>query len=78
MAISSQSLTHESSQRSLVLEIADVCFEMFSTKELRRPELILHEIALSFPLATTQNIREAVSLAHSWRVSLRALSGLIH
>jgi len=78
MATSSQPSALESSQRALVIEIADVCFEMFSTKELRRPDRILHEIALSFPLATSKDIREAVSLALSWRVSLRELGSLVH
>jgi hypothetical protein len=62
----------------MVIEIADVCFEVFSVKELRKPASILHEIELSFPHARELEIQQAISLALSWRVSLRTLNGLVH
>jgi hypothetical protein len=78
MAISSQSSPLETARRSVVIQIADVCFEMFSVRELRRPHVILNEILLSFPDSNSQEIREAISLALSWRISLRSLGNFVH
>ena len=78
MAAPSQSVTQETTRRSVVIQVADVCFEMFSVKELRKPALILNEILLSFPDSSGQEIKEAISLALSWRISLRSLGNFVH
>jgi hypothetical protein len=78
MSIFAQSPTKETARRPVVIQIADVCFEMFSVKELRRPDVILNEILLSFPDANGLEIREAISLALSWRISLRSLGNFVH
>jgi hypothetical protein len=62
----------------LIMRIADVCFEMFSIQELKRPVAILREIALSFPEATAKEIQEAIKMAISWRRALRGFNGWTH
>lgn len=61
-----------------VLQIADVCFEMFSVKELRRPIAVLHELAIAFPEATSRDFQQAIQLAISWRLALKGNLGLTH
>lgn len=70
--------TFESGRKELVLKIADVCFEMFSIKELRRPLIVLHELAIAFPDATSSDIQQAIQLAISWRLALRDTRGMAH
>jgi hypothetical protein len=62
----------------LIMRIADVCFEMFSIQELKRPVAILREIALSFPEANAKEIQEAIKMAISWRRALRGFNGWTH
>jgi hypothetical protein len=61
-----------------ILRIADVCFEMFTIQELKRPVAILREIALSFPDANSKEIQEAIKMAISWRRALRGFNGWTH
>ncbi|MFO0416476.1 MAG: hypothetical protein ACK5Y6_04235 [Pseudomonadota bacterium] len=75
---SGESQTTEQRRDTLVLSIADTCFEMFSLQELKRPIAILHEIALSFPEATRSEIQDAINIAISWRRALRNASGWIN
>jgi hypothetical protein len=70
--------TLESSNKKLVIQIADVCFEMFSIKELRRPIAVLHELAIAFPEATSRDFQDAIQLAISWRLALKGNIGLAH
>jgi len=62
----------------LIMRIADVCFEMFSIQELKRPVAIIREIALSFPEANSKEIQEAIKMAISWRRALRGFNGWMH
>ena len=68
----------EKQNKKLVLQIADVCFEMFSIRELRRPLVVLHELAIAFPEASSKDFQEAIQLAISWRLALRNTQGLTH
>jgi hypothetical protein len=70
--------SQEKLNKKLVLQIADVCFEMFSVKELRRPLVVLHELAVAFPDANSKDFQEAIQLAISWRLALRNIQGLTH
>ena len=70
--------TSITTQQDRVLLVADVCFEMFSIQELKRPITILHEIAHSFPEASAAEITEAIALALSWRRALRRAGGWTH
>jgi len=73
-----QSSSLEITTKKLVIQIADVCFEMFSVKELRRPVAVLHELAIAFPEATSRDFEDAIKLAISWRLSLKGNLGLAH
>jgi hypothetical protein len=70
--------SQETLNKKLVLQIADVCFEMFSVKELRRPLVVLHELAVAFPEANSKDFQEAIQLAISWRLALKNIQGLTH
>lgn len=59
-----------------VLLLADVCFEMFSTRELRHPEDILPELHAAFPEIAEGQKRKALDLALSWKRILRGASRL--
>jgi hypothetical protein len=72
------SSAQEKQNKKLVLQIADVCFEMFSVRELRRPLVVLHELAIAFPEASSKDFQEAIQLAISWRLALRNIQGLTH
>jgi hypothetical protein len=61
-----------------ILKIADVCFEMFSIQELKRPVAVLREIALSFPDANAKEIQEAIKMAISWRRAMKGFNGWTH
>lgn len=61
-----------------ILVLADVCFEMFSIKELRRPHLILDELVAAFPDFTEPEILRAISMALHWRLVLRAAGRPLH
>jgi hypothetical protein len=61
-----------------VLILADVCFEMFSMKELRRPHLILDELVAAFPDFDEPQILRAISMALHWRLVLRAAGRPLH
>jgi hypothetical protein len=74
------STTSTSSQldNQRILRIADVCFEMFTIQELKRPVAILREIALSFPEANAKEIQEAIKMAITWRRAMRGFNGWTH
>lgn len=68
----------DSTHQDRILRVADVCFEMFTIQELKRPVSILHEIAHSFPEVSAAEISEAIKLAISWRRALRDAGGWTH
>lgn len=61
-----------------ILILADVCFEMFPIKELRRPHLILDELQAAFPDFEEIDIMKAISMALTWRRLLRAAGRPLH
>ena len=61
-----------------IIVLADVCFEMFSIKELRRPSLILDEMRSAFPEFNDAEILRAISMALSWRRLLRNAGRPLH
>lgn len=61
-----------------LLVLADVCFEMFPIKELRRPHLILDELQAAFPDFEETDILKAISMALTWRRLLRAAGRPLH
>lgn len=61
-----------------VIILADVCFEMFPIKELRRPHLILDELRAAFPDFNEEDILRAISMALTWRRMLRSVGKPIH
>lgn len=63
--------------REIVI-LADVCFEMFPIKELRKPHLILDELHAAFPDFNEAEILKAISMALSWRLLLRAAGRPLH
>ncbi len=58
--------------------LADVCFEMFAIKELRRPHLIIDELRAAFPDFEEPEILGAISMALSWRRMLRNAGRALH
>lgn len=81
MTQSSDILTTTTASRDAHKELvilADVCFEMFPIKELRRPHLILDELRAAFPDFEDSEILKAISMALSWRVLLRAAGRPLH
>jgi hypothetical protein len=69
--------TARDEHREIVI-LADVCFEMFSIKELRRPHLILDELVAAFPDFDEPQILRAISMALHWRLVLRAAGRPLH
>lgn len=65
-------------QHKEIVILADVCFEMFPIKELRRPHLILDELRTAFPDFEDSEILKAISMALSWRLLLRAAGRPLH
>ncbi|MEN9845901.1 MAG: hypothetical protein RIS36_1048 [Pseudomonadota bacterium] len=63
--------------RDMIL-LADVCFEMFPLKELRKPHLILGELRSAFPEFEDAEILHAISMALSWRRLLRDAGRPLH
>lgn len=63
--------------RDMIL-LADVCFEMFPIKELRKPHLILDELRSAFPEFEDTEILHAISMALSWRRLLRDAGRPLH
>lgn len=61
-----------------ILVLADVCFEMFAIKELRRPHTIIDELHAAFPEMTETDILKAISMALNWRRLLRAAGRPLH
>jgi hypothetical protein len=61
-----------------LLVLADVCFEMFPIKELRRPHLILDELRAAFPDFEETDILKAISMALTWRRLLRDAGRPLH
>jgi hypothetical protein len=61
-----------------ILVLADVCFEMFPIKELRRPHLILDELKAAFPDFEERDFLRAISMALTWRRLLRAAGRPLH
>ena len=61
-----------------IIILADVCFEMFPIKELRRPRLILDELRAAFPDFDEGEILKAISLALTWRRLLRTAGKQLH
>ena len=59
-----------------VLMLADVCFEMFSARELRNPETVLPELDAAFPEITGEQKLKALAVALSWKRILRGASRL--
>jgi hypothetical protein len=67
-----------SSKEQLILTVADSCFEMYPTKELRRPGMILSELQTAFPDLEQPDILRAISLALTWRRLLHAAGRPLH
>lgn len=63
---------------SQILILADVCFEMFAIKELRKPHTIIDEIHAAFPEMNETDILKAISMALNWRRLLRAAGRPLH
>ena len=61
-----------------ILTLADSCFEMYPTNELRRPQLILGELQSAFPELDQKDILYALSLALTWRRLLQAAGRPLH
>jgi len=61
-----------------IIVLADVCFEMFPIKELRKPRLILDELRSAFPDFNDTEIRRAIAMALSWRRLLRDAGRPLH
>lgn len=61
-----------------IIVLADVCFEMFPIKELRKPHLILDELKSAFPEFAECEILRAISMALSWRRLLRDAGRPLH
>jgi hypothetical protein len=61
-----------------IIVLADVCFEMFPMKELRKPHLIIDELRAAFPEFDEPEILRAVSMALSWRRLLRDAGRPLH
>jgi hypothetical protein len=61
-----------------IFVLADVCFEMFAIKELRRPHLILDELRSAFPDFEEPEILAAIAMALSWRRMLRSAGRALH
>jgi hypothetical protein len=59
-----------------ILMLADVCYEMFSTRELRNPDTILPELDAAFPEITKDQKLKALDTALSWKRILRRASRL--
>jgi hypothetical protein len=78
MPTSSTNAASQLQNERLKLLMADVCFEMFSVKELRRPQTVIRELTLCFPEASSTQIEQAISLALSWRTALSGVSGMVH
>lgn len=81
MSNSSEILTNSSllqRDEKDILVLADVCFEMFPIKELRRPHLILDELQSAFPDFDETEILRAISMALTWRRLLRAAGRPLH
>jgi hypothetical protein len=51
---------------------------MFSIKELRRPQSIIQEVAVSFSDSTEAEVVEAISLALAWRRMLQGSARFVH
>ncbi len=72
-------LPHQRSLKDqLVLTAADSCFEMYPTKELRRPSMILGELETAFPDLERPDLLRAISLALTWRRLLHAAGRPLH
>jgi NAD-dependent oxidoreductase involved in siderophore biosynthesis len=61
-----------------VLTLADVCYEMFSTRELRHPDEILLELHSAFPEISEAQRRKAIEVALSWKRIMRKAGKLAH
>ena len=61
-----------------VLTLADVCFEMFSTRELRCTEDILPELHSAFPEISEPQKLKAIEIALSWKRIMRKAGKLTH
>ncbi len=70
--------TYERRDARDLLLLADVCFEMFPMKELRKPHLILDELRAAFPEFNDPEILRAISMALSWRRLLRDAGRPLH
>ena len=70
--------TYETHDARDLIVLADVCFEMFPIKELRKPHLILDELRAAFPEFPDTEILQAISMALSWRRLLRNAGRPLH
>lgn len=61
-----------------LIVIADVCFEMFSVRELKKPRTILPELLAAFPECDEEEILRATHMALSWKRLLRAAGKPLH
>jgi|694.fasta_scaffold149310_2 hypothetical protein len=60
-----------------VLEIADTCFEVFSSKELKNSESILPELVATYPDLSSSELLQSINLALAWKRQLRRARGKI-
>lgn len=60
-----------------VLEIADTCFEVFSAKELKNGETILHELVATYPELSQSELLQSINLALTWKRQLRRARGKV-
>lgn len=60
-----------------VLEIADTCFEVFSSRELKNSATILPELVATYPDLSQSELLQSINLALSWKRQLRKARGKI-
>jgi len=82
-AVPKQSLPTESGNRVLRDErclalVADACFEMFTIRELKKPQVILPELRAAFPECCDEEIVKAVGMALSWKRLLKSAGRPVH
>lgn len=71
-------LSGEEIERRELISLADVCFEMFHIRELKRPHLILPELEQAFPEFSQSELLQGIAMALTWRRILRDAGRPMH
>lgn len=61
-----------------VLEVADSCFEVFTSKELRQKEVVLSELVSAYPDLSKSELSQAIDLALNWKRQIPRASRSAH